>query len=54
MMPSVRRTEIKTHLLKKGYANDMLEKQLKKVDTLDRENKIREKIREISTKKSTG
>ena len=37
---SVHRTEIKTHLLKRGYTctNDMVEKQLKKVDTLDREN----------------
>jgi predicted GNAT family acetyltransferase len=37
---SVRRTEIKTHLRKRGYTNNMVEKQLKKVDNLDRENLI--------------
>jgi predicted GNAT family acetyltransferase len=35
---SVRRTEIKTQLRKRGYTNDMVEKQLKKVDNLDRKN----------------
>ena len=35
---SVPRTEIKTQLRKRGYTNDMVEKQLKKVDNLDREN----------------
>ena len=35
---SVRRTEIKTQLRKSGYTNDMVEKQLKKVDNLDWEN----------------
>ena len=35
---NVRRTEIKTQLRKRGYTNDMVEKQLKKVDNLDREN----------------
>jgi hypothetical protein len=38
ILTSVRRTEIKTQLRKRGYTNDMVEKQLKKVDNLDREN----------------
>jgi hypothetical protein len=33
-----KRTEIKTQLRKRGYTNDMVEKQLKKVNNLDREN----------------
>jgi hypothetical protein len=39
-----RRTEIKTQLRKRGYINDMVEKQLKKVDNLDRENLLQYNI----------
>jgi hypothetical protein len=34
----IRRNEIKNHLRKRGYSNDIVENQLYKVDNLEREN----------------